>query len=207
MLVDCNYLHITDNLLDPSHVAWVHRSSFGNTDSEESPIQTITADDGVTAARWMLDVEVAPFYRPMVRFQGRCDRLQHYEVRYPSHAIIKAIFTPAGSGGAGTPVAADAMVMDSYNFMTPIDEDRTRYFWFQSCSGAQLDQRQSVLMEDCVAAAFHEDRVILEAVHRGLKNQVTPHINLAIDRASVLFRQRLRQLITGEQPAGATPPA
>lgn len=203
MLVDCNYLYITDNLLDPSHVAWVHRGSFGNADAEDTPVQTITADDGVTAARWMLDVEVAPFYSPMVRFQGRCDRLQHYEVRFPSHAIIKAIFTPAGSGGSGKPISRDAMVMDSYNFMTPVDEDHTRYFWFQACSGAQLDQRQSELIDQSVTAAFHEDRVILEAVHRGFKHEVSPHINLAIDRASVMFRQRLRQLIAGEQPAPA----
>lgn len=26
MLLDCNYLYMTDNLLDPSHVAWVHQS-------------------------------------------------------------------------------------------------------------------------------------------------------------------------------------
>jgi vanillate O-demethylase monooxygenase subunit len=181
----------------------VHRSSFGNADSEDTPVQTITGDAGVTAARWMLDVEVAPFYRPMVRFQGRCDRLQHYEVRFPSHAIIKAVFTPAGSGGGGKPISPDAMLMDSYNFMTPVDEDHTRYFWFQACSGAQLDQNQSELMEQSVTAAFHEDRVILEAVHRGLKHQVSPHINLTIDRASVMFRQRLRQLIAGEQPTPA----
>jgi hypothetical protein len=57
-ITDCNYLYITDNLLDPSQVAWVHRSSFGNADSEDTPLQTRTADDGVSAARWMLDVEV-----------------------------------------------------------------------------------------------------------------------------------------------------
>jgi hypothetical protein len=56
-------------------------------------------------------------------------------------------------------------------------------------------------MEEGVAAAFQEDRVILEAVHRGLKNEVTPHINLGIDRASVMFRQRLQQMINAEQPA------
>jgi len=28
MTMACNYLYITDNLLDPSHVSWVHQSSF-----------------------------------------------------------------------------------------------------------------------------------------------------------------------------------
>jgi len=25
-------------------------------------------------------------------FEGNCDRLQHYEVRYPGHALIRAVF-------------------------------------------------------------------------------------------------------------------
>jgi phenylpropionate dioxygenase-like ring-hydroxylating dioxygenase large terminal subunit len=36
MIVDCNFLYITDNLLDPSHVAWVHQDSFGNDACEAS---------------------------------------------------------------------------------------------------------------------------------------------------------------------------
>ena len=201
MSVACNYLYITDNLLDPSHVAWVHRGSFGSSDCEEAPVQTSTAQGGVTAARWMLDVEVAPFYASMVRFQGRCDRLQHYEVRFPSHALIKAVFAPAGSGGNGKPVPAQAMVMDSYNFMTPVDAEHTRYFWFQICCGANLNERQARLMDESVAAVFAEDKVILEAVQQGFKRQSSPHIDLAIDRAPLMFRQGLKKLIDVEAPA------
>jgi len=47
----------------------------------------------------MREVDVAPIYVPFVRFSGVCDRLQHYEVRYPSHALIKAVFVPSGAGG------------------------------------------------------------------------------------------------------------
>ncbi len=56
-------------------------------------------DDGIIVHRWMMDVEPAPFYKKIIEFEGKCDRLQHYEVRYPSHALIRAVFTPAGTGG------------------------------------------------------------------------------------------------------------
>ena len=88
----CNYLHITDNLLDPSHVSWVHQSSFGSAACEDTALDTIVADNGVTVSRWMRNVEPAPFYMPFLKFKGRCDRKQQYEVRFPSHAYIKAIF-------------------------------------------------------------------------------------------------------------------
>jgi phenylpropionate dioxygenase-like ring-hydroxylating dioxygenase large terminal subunit len=199
MTVDCNYLYVTDNLLDPSHVAWVHRTSFGNEDRVDEPVQTEVSAAGVVAARWLHDVEVAPFYAPLVAFAGRCDRLQHYEVRFPSHAIIRALFVPAGSGGHGRPIHEKALMMDSYNFITPIDADHSRYFWFQMRNFSPGDQRISTIMDDAVRDAFAEDRVILNAVHRGFANQATPNIDLAIDRAPLQFRRALNGLIAAER--------
>src|SRR3546814_7178610 len=97
LTVQCNYRYLTDNRLDPSHVSWVHQTSFGNASIVGQPLQVAVNDDGVLVSRWMRDVEVAPFYAKFVKFKGNCDRKQHYEVRFPSHAIIKAIFTPARS--------------------------------------------------------------------------------------------------------------
>jgi vanillate O-demethylase monooxygenase subunit len=205
MVVHCNYLFITDNLLDPSHVAWVHRGSFGNEACEEEPVGATESAGGVVAARWMRDVEVAPFYASLVHFTGRCDRLQHYEVRYPSHAIIRAVFVPAGAGATLGARHPDAMLMDSYNFMTPIDENRTRYYWFQLRNFSPQDAALSQAMDEAVRAAFAEDRVVLEAVDEGFRNQVTRNIDLAIDRPPLLFRKRLGEMIAGENP-GAGPP-
>jgi vanillate O-demethylase monooxygenase subunit len=200
MSVDCNYLFITDNLLDPTHVAWVHRTSFGNEACEEEPIQTTELPNGVVASRWMRDVEIAPFYAPLVSFKGRCDRLQHYEVRYPSHAIIKAVFVPAGEGlreGAKHP---EAMIMDSYNFMTPVNENHTVYFWFQVRNFSVGDSEVSKTLDDGVRAAFAEDRVILEAVNEGFCNKLTPNLDLASDRAPLTFRRNLAQLVAADNP-------
>lgn len=201
MTVDCNYLYVTDNLLDPTHVSWVHRTSFASMACEEEPIEVTESTEGVIAARWMHDAEVAPFYRQLVTFEGRCDRLQHYEVRFPSHAMIKAVFVPAGTGGKDQPLHEKALVMDSYNFMTPIDEDRTRYFWFQMRNCYPGDESVSKAMDDGVRAAFEEDRVILAAVHRGFANKVTRNFDLAIDRAPLQFRRRISLLIEAEQAA------
>lgn len=200
MVLACNYLFVTDNLLDPSHVAWVHRTSFGNEACEEASIETTDVPNGVTAWRWMTNVEVAPFYASLVRFTGRCDRLQHYEVRYPSHAIIKAVFVPAGAGATLGAKHPDAMLMDSYNFMTPIDENRTRYFWFQLRNFSPEDAAVSKAMDDGVRVAFAEDRRVLEAVHESFRCQTTRNIDLAIDRPQLVFRKKLAQMIAAENP-------
>jgi len=201
MTIACNYLYMTDNLLDPSHVAWVHPTSFGNAACEETPLQTTVHDKGVAVHRWMLGTEVAPFYAKFVRFQGLCDRKQHYEVHYPSNAIIKAIFTPAGSGGDGKPLHEDVFLMDSYNFMTPVDENHTRYFWFQMRNFAPGDRAVSEAFAVNVRGAFEEDRVVLTAVHKGMAEKVTPHLDLKIDAGPLRFRRKLAELIAAEQPA------
>ena len=103
--IACNYQLINDNLLDPSHVAWVHQTTFGNAACEETKLEVEVTDTSVTVSRWMFDQEVAPFYRALVPFEGRCDRLQHYEVLYPSHALNIALFVPAGEGGRDRPMS------------------------------------------------------------------------------------------------------
>jgi phenylpropionate dioxygenase-like ring-hydroxylating dioxygenase large terminal subunit len=205
MVVECNYLYIVDNLLDPSHVAWVHVGSFAGKGSDETPLETTVADDGVTTWRWMLDSPAAPFYAPFLEFEGNCDRKQQYEMRYPSLALITAIYGPAGSGGEGRPLHPQTFVMDSYNFLTPIDERTTRYFWFQLRNVAPDDEIVSQQLATSVRAAFDEDKVVLAAVQRGIDRARVPPINLRSDTGGVRFRRRLEQLIDDERSELSSP--
>lgn len=195
----CNYLYITDNLLDPSHVAWVHQSSFGTTACEEEPLTVSGNESGVTVSRWMYDTEVAPFYQRLVPFDGNCDREQHYEVRYPALAYIKAVFTPAGTGGdAATLVDGQYFQMDSYNFMTPVDEGTSRYYWFQMRNVHPTDPEVSRYMSESVKVAFQEDRDILIEVQKGMEAKTTRNVDIAIDAGPLLFRRRLQKQIDAE---------
>ncbi len=200
--IDCNYLYVTDNLLDPTHVAWVHQSSFGQAATEDTPLRITKGDDGITVWRWMRDVEPAPFYKKIVPFEGNCDRLQHYEVRYPCHAIIRAVFTPAGTGGDDLP-HDDAFVMNSYNFMTPETEGRTRYYWFQTRNLRPDDDALSRMMSEDVRHAFEEDRQVLNEVQIGMATRTTPHIDLPIDGGQLRFRRQLEVMIEQERVADA----
>jgi len=198
MELDCNYLLMCDNLLDPTHVAWVHQGSFGQAATRDTPLRISKTDNGVIVHRWMMDVEPAPFYKKVIEFQGNCDRLQHYEVRYPSHALIRAIFTPAGTGGPDAPLHKDAFVMDSYNFMTPTTAGKTRYYWFQLRNIRPDDTALSAMMSEDVRHAFEEDRAVLDAVQIGMAEKESPHIDLPIDGGQLRFRRQLEAMIAEE---------
>ncbi len=201
--IDCNYLYVTDNLLDPTHVAWVHQSSFGQAATANTPLRITRKDDGITVWRWMMDVEPAPFYKKIVEFEGNCDRLQHYEVRYPSHALIRAVFTPAGAGGVDGPLHEKTFIMDSYNFMTPETESRTRYYWFQLRNIRPDDEALSQMMSEDVKHAFEEDREVLNQVQKGMTNRKTPHIDLSIDGGQLRYRRQLEAMIAQERTVDA----
>lgn len=198
MTVDCHYLYLTDNLLDPSHVAWVHPSSFGDESCEATPVGVGVSDTAVHASRWMRNTAVAPLYRRFVPFDGPCDRLQRYEVRFPCHAVVTAVFIPAGMPEREAHDSGRTFIMDSYNLLTPVDGLRTRYFWFQVHNARTDDPGASQALAEGVKGAFEEDRVILNAVQRGFAESTTDCVSLPIDSAPVRFRRLVKRRIAAE---------
>jgi vanillate O-demethylase monooxygenase subunit len=199
--IDCNYLWIVDNLLDPSHVAWVHVTSFAGAGTDDQPLEVARTERGVIVSRWIYGRPPSPYYAGLVKFEGLCDRLQHYEMCFPAIALNKSVYTPAGTGGPDAPPVEKTYVNISYNFMTPIDEDHRRYFWFQHRNTDPDDKAVSEKMNAGARMAFEEDRAVLVAVHEGMKNKTTPNIDLGLDAGAKLFRLQLQKLIDREAPA------
>lgn len=197
--IGCNYLWIVDNLLDPSHVAWVHVTSFAGGGTDGTPLDVEKTERGVVVSRWIYDQPASPYYAGLVKFEGNCDRKQHYEMCFPAIGLNRSIYTPAGTGGPEKPPVDKTYVNISYNFMTPIDADRSKYIWFQHRNTDPDDKAVSEQMNAGAVMAFNEDREVLEAVHDGMKNKATPNIDLGLDAGAKLFRRALDQRIAAEQ--------
>ncbi len=91
--------------------------------------------------------------------------------------------------------------MESYHFITPIDEDRTAYYWFQNYNTDADNAEVSERLNKGAIMAFNEDREILEAVHLGMKSKTTRNLNLGLDAGSLQFRNLLDKAIAMEQVA------
>ena len=203
MPIACNYLYIVDNLLDPAHVAWVHVSSFAGAKTESQPLRIDVNSDGVVVWRWMMDAPAPAYYAPLIKFAGSVDRKQHYECVLPSTGINKSIFSPAGHGGPDRPLHEKSYINISYNFMTPVDEDNSRYYWFQHRNTDPDDAAISERMNAGALMAFNEDREVLEAVHLGMKERKTPYLDLALDAGALRFRKLLKARIEAESALAA----
>jgi phenylpropionate dioxygenase-like ring-hydroxylating dioxygenase large terminal subunit len=198
MPIACNYLYMVDNLLDPSHVAWVHVSSFAGAKTDNAPLTIDVGANGVTVWRWLMDTPPPAYYAGLVKFAGNADRKQHYECVLPGIGINMSVYAPAGHGGPGKPPHAKTYINISYNFMTPVDEDNTRYYWFQHRNTDPDDEAISETMNKGAYNAFIEDRDVLEAVHAGMANRRTPSLDLALDAGALRFRKLLKARIEAE---------
>ena len=199
MSMACHYLYIIDNLLDPSHVAWVHLTSFAGAGTDNRPLDIEEINDGVIVSRWIHGEPPPPYYEDMLPFGPTCDRKQHYECRLPSTAINMSVYTPDGEGGADRPVSPNAFINISYNFITPIDAETSRYFWFQHRNMHADDEALSRRMFEGAKTAFKEDQDVLECVQQGMAKRKSGYLNLALDAGAMRFRARVTKAIQGEQ--------
>jgi len=200
MHIDCHYQVYTDNLLDPAHVTFVHPSTLagGGNSGEEVPVSVDIDGRVITASRWILGGEPAPIFEIFHSYSNPVDRLQSYQLRLPSLSVIDMVCADAGTG-AQSGGGENRLQINSYNFITPETADSCRYYWFQLRNFLPADNGVSENLTEAFVGAFSEDVSVLEAVHEGMKNKKTPHIDLSIDSASLRARRILRELISAEQ--------
>ena len=146
----------------------------------------------------MLDAAPPPHDAPILPFPGDCDHKQHYECRLPSTAFNMSIYTRAGTGGDDANLPDDSFINISYNFMTPVDADNSRYFWFQHRNSQPDNEEISRQMFEGAKTAFIEDREVLTEVHHGMKESRTRHINLGIDAGAMRFRKMVERRIAAK---------
>lgn len=194
----CHYLYITDNLLDPSHVAWVHLTSFAGAGTDDRPLVVEDIPDGVIVSRWIMNEPPPPYYAAMLPFGPTCDRKQHYEMRLPAIALNMSVYTPAGEGGADKALSENAFINVSYNFITPVDGTHSRYFWFQHRNMHASDTALSQKMFEGAVMAFNEDKEVLERVQTGMSARKTPYLNLGLDAGAMRFRSKIAKRIEAE---------
>ena len=127
--VDCHYQLVMDNLLDPSHIAFVHADTIGNAPVvDKVKVKTERDGDVIRVTRWTLDAPPAPTYAQAGNFTGNIDRWQITEAIPPCFIRHDSGGAPAG---AGAPEGDRSRAIGFYNFdaITPVTETSCYFFW------------------------------------------------------------------------------
>jgi phenylpropionate dioxygenase-like ring-hydroxylating dioxygenase large terminal subunit len=201
--VPCHYQLIIDNLLDLSHLAYVHASTVGSPElAEEARVKTERLADGVRVSRWTLDVAPARTYLQFGKYDGNVDRWQISEFRAPGNFVIDN-----GSAEAGTGAPAGKPGNQRWGFVvchgiTPETERTTNYFWALSHAfGAD---------EPDAVAEFHrqslqvigEDIAVFEAQQRMIDlDPSAPTVDIGYDAGPLEARRVIARLLAQQDAA------
>ena len=200
-----NYVLMHDNLLDLSHLAYVHPTTLGRGapawGAGRPAVERLAR--GLRVSRWLPDglMRIAGAAAPQA-----VDQWNTYDFLAPGVFLLRNETHPAGSAAASggqRPTTAPLQAVFSSQAVTPVDERHTRYFYSigpRACDSVPGFPERFFAMTD---AAFEEDSALLREQQRiidaspGLKM-----LPLAGDMPAQTMRRIMAQLKAAERGVG-----
>jgi vanillate O-demethylase monooxygenase subunit len=190
---DTNYLLICDNLLDFSHLSYVHEKTLGgSTAIAQAKAEIETAARGIRVTRRVPDVPAPPYYQRMRRFEGNVDRWFIYDFLLPGTLLMQSGGKPVKEGQGDRTIE-----LHSCQTLTPETETTTHYFFQQSCRADQGDAQVAKIIYEQLLVAFNEDRDMITAQANNI-DPAKPMLPLAMDAALVRFRRLVDDALRAE---------
>jgi phenylpropionate dioxygenase-like ring-hydroxylating dioxygenase large terminal subunit len=203
--VQGNWQLLVDNLMDLSHLPYIHPLTIGG-DPElhfRTSTQATRLADGVRVERRMPSSVPPPTYVAAAGFAGLVDRWQEIEF----HPMFIRIHTGACDEGTGAYDGdrSHGLSMLGFHGITPETETTTHYFWSMSTNITQGDIPDLVFEQ--TARTFKEDQIVLEMQQRRIAREPgRPMLDIASDvggRQTRQFIQRLFRAQRGDDTAAA----
>ena len=189
--------HINDNLLDFSHLTYVHANSFGAGTELPGYVPTSLAERGVRFDRWITGTS-GPVGRRTDELHA--DNWSTYDFLIPGVLLMWS-----GSFKLGTAVASHyerpdyAQALRGVTFtsqaVTPLADRSARYFFSWGPHRQHGDEALRDYLMTLAAQAFGEDKVMIEAQQRVIDQTVDPAVMpTAHDRGVTIFNSLVKRL-------------
>ncbi len=202
-----NYLLLVENLLDLTHLQFVHRTTLGTEAISGSPIATEHDGDRVRVTRWIMNSPPPPFFQRAGGFKPdqNIDRWQIIDYSAPAFVRLDVGGAIAGTG-ARDGDRSQGFSMRNLNAITPETETTTHYFWAQARDFALDDPTVTELVFRQVHTAFMEDLHIIREQQKNISlygSSLPPQIDFRQDAGAVQARRIVDGILARERSAGA----
>lgn len=196
-LMEANYEYGTDNLMDLSHIEFVHKGSFAGQGVIFAGQHSVEQDGDTLHSNWWM-----PDILPPSVAQGVFPpdmKVDHWlDMRWNAPASMRLHI---GVCPHGAPRDAGFEVPQAH-ILTPANAHQTHYFWSTSrpAQGPEPDTDAMLLM--LFRQAFdEEDKPLIEAAYAQVKGDFWAEkpLSLGIDQGGTRARRVLEKLIRAEQ--------
>jgi phenylpropionate dioxygenase-like ring-hydroxylating dioxygenase large terminal subunit len=158
--VEGNHQLLVDNLLDLSHVQFVHASTLGADGVTDAPLDTRRDGDRIRIDRWIMDKPPPPMFAKARDFPANVDRWQLISWTAPSHVVIDAGCADADTGARDGDRTRGITVFSNHT-ITPETDKSCHYFWHHARNFRLDDDALTKTLAKAAGTAFGEDVVIL----------------------------------------------
>jgi vanillate O-demethylase monooxygenase subunit len=196
-----HYLPTLDNLLDDSHLSFVHRKSIGTPKIVKAPIEVEGGDDWVGFSRWTLDTPPSSMHAKAGGFVTNVDRWFIVRFVKPATVLIDVGSAPVGSG-APEGDRSKGIGLFSNGTVTPGAANRCYYFWHTARTFGHDDRALDLLLQTEMTVTFAEDVDILESTQANRdrdrdRDHIEP-LNISADAVALRARRIIADLIARE---------
>ncbi|NQU72673.1 MAG: aromatic ring-hydroxylating dioxygenase subunit alpha [Rhodospirillales bacterium] len=196
-----DYRLLVDNLLDLSHVQYVHASTLGTEAVVDFPIETRRDGDLVHVDRWIMDGPPPPMFQKAAGITGDVDRWQLITWNAPSHIVIDVGCAAAGTG-ASQGNRDQGVTMYSNHSITPETEKSCHYFWHHARNFNLEDEDLTAFLRKATGGAFFEDVDIIERQQKSIDSAPDDFTMVDINAdAGVLQASRILDRLISEETA------
>ena len=199
--LNCDYRLIADNVLDATHLTYVHPTTIGASSIVEFEPLIEHTDRTVRISRWMLNRPPPPAYAKAGGFDGPADRWAAVEYWAPATCVNFAGCVDVGYGGEGGDIKASPRRVElvAISLPTPETAGSCHYFFAFARAFGHDDPEMDYFFGPGMVKVFEEDFSILEAQQRMLeKYPDRKRVSTIYDRGPFLARRMLDKMIEAE---------
>ncbi|WP_297845620.1 aromatic ring-hydroxylating dioxygenase subunit alpha [Pseudomonas sp.] len=188
------YQLIHDNLLDLSHLGYVHlRTIGGNARIHMNADMNVESNErSVRVVRYMRDSVPPPTYTAAYPFKGNIDRWQEIEFHI-SHLLIWTGAVDVGSEPIENPDRG-GFHMRGFHGVTPETKTTSHYFWSMATNPVSDPEATKDKVVEQTILTFDEDKVVIESQYAnmcrfGSRPMVDIHVDAGANRARRIIEQ------------------
>ena len=195
-----NYLLLVENLMDLSHLTYIHPTTLGTDKVAQTPMKAERSERGVRVTRWVMDSPAPPFFQRAGGFmpEQHVDRWQIIDWTPPAFVRLDIGCALAGTG-AREGDRSRGISMRNLNAITPETARTTHYFWAQAHNFGIDKKWVTDLVFQNVHTAFLEDLAIIGAQQANIDaGGEPPRIDMNHDAGGIAARRMIEAMIADE---------
>jgi len=202
--IKCNYMLLVDNLMDLTHIPFVHGNTIGGRaqlDLLDAKVDAERTARGVHFIRWTLGHTPPPFFVKILGLGAgtKIDRWQEFEYVAPMSVLQWSGGLESGCGAQQQREQSGALSLRLYHGATPETENSCFYFWMRARSLPD-DPASTTLVIKEMETVFAQDVAMLEGQSARLAAMPDRAlVDIKNDNLRLIARRTLDRMISAER--------